>query len=112
MIDWDQQVTPAMKDTLAAQAVREIEKRERQEQVDAILVTVASGNVYQGDEVSQSRLDRTINAFADNDPSNTVAWILADNTVATVPLTELAEALALAVAAQNAIWTTPAGAPS
>jgi hypothetical protein len=103
-IDWTQQVTAPMKDTMADQAVRNIEKRERQEATNAILVTTSQGNVFQGDEISQSRMGRVLGAYAEELPDATVDWILADNSVANVTLAELDEALRLSVDAQNAIW--------
>lgn len=103
-IDWSQQVTPAMRDTMAAQAARDIEKRERQEATNAILVTTVTGLVFQGNEISQSRMTHVLAAYAEELPDATVDWILADNSVANVTLAELDEALRLSVDAQNAIW--------
>jgi hypothetical protein len=104
VIDWSQQVTAAMHDTMAEQAARDIEKRERQEATNAILVTTSQGNVFQGNEVSQSRMSHVLAAYAEELPDSTVDWILADNSVATVTLAELDEALRLSVDSQNAIW--------
>lgn len=94
-----------MKDTLADTALQSIRKRERFEAVAAIRVETCMGNVFQGDEVSQSRMARTLLAYDDDRPDGMVDWILADNTVACITLAELEEALRLSVDAQNEIWT-------
>jgi hypothetical protein len=104
MIDWSQQETAAEKQAQADHAARQADKAARQAQVRAIVITTAAGNAFQGDEISQSRMDRTLNGYAGNPPDATLQWILADNTVATISLGELAEALSLAVVAQSEIW--------
>lgn len=73
----------------------------RNAQVAAIKVTVSSGKVFDGDEVSQDRMAR---AVAAGDPGQTTQWKLADNTAAVVTYAELREALRLAGQAQTAIW--------
>lgn len=96
---------PEQSDPLAAAAAASILKRERAEQVAAILVETSMGNVFDGDEVSQSRMARVLLAFDNNRPDGTVLWILADNTVEEITLAELEEALSLSVEAQQAIWS-------
>lgn len=103
-IDWSQQKTAAEYQAEADENARNASKAERQEQTKAILVTTSQGNVFQGDEVSQGRMTHVLAAYAEELPDATVEWILADNSVATVTLAELDEALRLSVDAQNAIW--------
>ena len=82
---------------------RELLKAQRAAAVAAILVTTAEGHTFQGDETSQTRMARAIIALqATGTPS--VLWVLADNTVIQASAAELVEALALAGAAQAAIW--------
>ena len=87
----------------AVQAAREQAKAQRQAAVDAIKVTTQAGNAFDGDETSQTRMTRAIIALqATGTPS--VTWVLADNTVIQATGAELSEALALAGAAQAAVW--------
>lgn len=79
-------------------------KDRRQKLVDGIKATTASGCVFDGDETSQNRMARAIIALNAAAPDTTVNWTLADNTVAQVGAAELTEALAIAGAAQAAIW--------
>lgn len=79
-------------------------KVQRQATVDVIIVTTASGKAFDGDETSQGRMSRAINAL---DPLETTVWILADNTPTMVTREELREALRLAGAAQTAVWAAP-----
>ena len=89
--------------TKAALIQREAAKLSRSAAVDAIVVTTAAGNAFDGDEVSQGRMARAIIALqATGTPS--VTWVLHDNTVIQATAAELVEALALAGAAQAAIW--------
>lgn len=102
-------VVPYTEEELLAQSEqqakqqRESAKQVRQEQVEAIQVTTSTGKVFDGDEISQNRMARAIIALqATNTP--TVTWVLADNTSTQATVEELTEALALAGAAQAAIW--------
>lgn len=88
--------------TAAAQA-REAAKAARAAAVEAITVTTAAGNVFDGDETSQTRMARAIIALQATGTPN-VNWVLHDNTVIQASVAELSEALALAGAAQAAIW--------
>lgn len=82
---------------------RELAKYSRQQQVDNIKVTTQSGKTFDGDETSQTRMARAIIAMqATNTP--TCTWVLADNVPTQATIAELTEALALAGAAQAAIW--------
>lgn len=86
----------------AAQA-RARAKVRRDEAVQAIRVTTVAGNTFDGDETSQNRMARAVIALqATGTP--TVPWTLADNTVIAASAAELTEALALAGAAQVALW--------
>ena len=76
----------------------------RQAEVNAIVITTASGKDFDGDEQSQDRMSRAINAL---NALETTLWVLSDNTPAMVSRKELQEALRLAGAAQTAIWVKP-----
>lgn len=82
---------------------RALAKLNRQSQVDQIKVTTQSGKTFDGDEVSQTRMARAILALNGTNTLSTI-WVLADNTPTQVTAAELTEALALAGAAQAAIW--------
>ena len=86
-----------------AEQVREQAKRDRAAAVAAITVTTAAGNTFDGDETSQDRMARAILALQLTGTPSTI-WVLADNTPVQVTAAELGEALALAGAAQSAIW--------
>ena len=71
--------------------------------VSQIKVTVSTGKVFDGDEISQSRMARAVVA---SEPLETVPWVLADSASATiVTREELKEALRLSGDAQTAVWT-------
>ena len=85
---------------------RERFKAERAAAVQALTVTTAAGNTFDGDEISQGRMVRAIVALqATGTPF--VVWVLADNTTIQATAAELTEALALAGAAQAALWVAP-----
>lgn len=93
---------------LAAQEL-ERKKRYRAAQVAAIQVTV-DGMVFDGDETAQTRMGRTIAAavaLGVDIETYTQIWVLADNTVATPTIKQLAQALKLAGEAQTNYWTAP-----
>lgn len=83
-------------------------KAERATAVSKITVTV-DGMTFDGDEVSQERMARTITAAVatGEDMSATTTWVLADNTVAQVSMQQLAQALRAAGEAQTEFWTIP-----
>ena len=87
-----------------AEQLREEWKSSRAAAVEAIDVTTASGNTFDGDEISQGRMARAILALNASAPGTTVNWVLADNSVIQATVAELSEALALAGAAQAALW--------
>ena len=78
-------------------------KARRQAKVEAIKVTTQSGKTFDGDEISQDRMARGILGLQAAG-AESVTWVLADNTPIQVTATELGEALALAGAAQAAVW--------
>lgn len=87
-------------------AAKELEKAkaERAEIVSKIVVEV-DGMKFDGDETSQDRMARSVVAL--NDDTETVQWVLADNTIAQVTRVQLKQALRLAGEAQTAIWANP-----
>lgn len=107
---WDWLIhTWRISDTASAdQAAKELadKKRQRQVEVDAILVTTHTGNVFEGDEVSQGRMARAIIGMQ-TQPGITIGWVLANNIPTPVNAAELTEALALSGLAQAAIWSRP-----
>ena len=82
-------------------------KPSRAAAVEAIDVTTTAGNTFDGDETSQGRMVRAILALNAAAPGTTVNWVLADNSVIDATAAELTEALALAGAAQAAMWVAP-----
>ena len=90
----------------SAQEIRLEKRRQRSATVNALTVTTASGKVFNADEESQNRMVRVLKV-ADLTGQTSCAWVLADDTVATITKAELEEALSLAVQAMGAIWATP-----
>lgn len=86
----------AMKQLLTAKA-------EREDYVKRIVVEV-DGMMFDGDEVSQDRMARSIIAL---NLGEKVQWVLADNTIAQVTRAQLREALRKSGTAQTAIWSDP-----
>ena len=83
-------------------------KAERAEAVSRITVTV-DGMVFDGDEISQERMARTITAAVATGEAMTATttWVLADNEVAQVSIEQLARALREAGERQTELWTLP-----
>lgn len=83
-------------------------KKERAEAVSRLTVTV-DGMVFDADETSQNRMSRVVAGAQALGiaQSTTQVWVLADNTVATPTVAQLAQALKLAGEAQTALWTVP-----
>lgn len=71
--------------------------------VARIIVKTSTGKRFDGDEKSQDRMARTISIAAITGETSTL-WKLADNTIVTVTLDELKEALALAGQEMSRIW--------
>lgn len=78
-------------------------KKDREKYVSQIVVDV-DGLKFDGDEVSQDRMARSIVALNENE---TVQWVLADNTVAQITKDQLRQALRLSGEAQTNIWANP-----
>ena len=87
---------------LSEQALAEA-KAERAEAVSQITVEV-DGFVFDGDEVSQERMARSIVALNDGE---TIVWVLHDNSIAQVSKEQLKTALRLAGQKQTELWTMP-----
>ena len=66
-------------------------------------VTVKSGRTFDGDETSQDRMARAVNIASISGQTET-QWKLADNTIVTVTLDELKEALSLAGKRMSEMW--------
>lgn len=91
----------AEKDAYAAQEAREQFKLDRAQAMQTLTVTTQSGNVFDADETSQTRMSRAITIMDDEE---TTVWVLADNTPIQATKAELKEALRLAGEAQAALW--------
>lgn len=101
--DWPD-IKPCDPDEKAAHEqaqAREQFKAERAQAVNSLTITTQAGNVFDADETSQGRMARAILVLSDSDSVN---WVLNDNTVIDASKAELTEALALAGAAQAALW--------
>ena len=84
-------------------------KAERAKAVSKLTVTV-DGMVFDADETSQNRMSRVVagaQALGVDLNTTTQIWVLADNTVATPTVAQLAQALKLAGEAQTVLWTKP-----
>lgn len=84
-------------------------KQQRAQAVSAIKVQV-DGMTFDGDQIAQARLGRTIAAaVALGVDLNTTkqVWVLADNTVAEPTIAQLTKALQLAGEQQTKLWTVP-----
>lgn len=100
---------PPMTTEEQAQADLDSAKAERATQVGRLTVTV-DGMVFDADETSQNRMSRVVagaQALGVDLNTTTQIWVLADNTVATPTVAQLAQALKLAGEAQTALWTIP-----
>ena len=76
----------------------------REQLVAELDVTTSTGKVFDGDEKSQDRMLRAISIANINGQTET-QWKMADNSVQTVTLEELQEALTLAGQEMSRIWT-------
>lgn len=102
VVDLDADAIAANQAAKAA-AAREAAKQARQTAVENIKVTTTAGNVFDGDEVSQTRMSRAILVLSTGAAAS-VPWVLADNSVIQADIAELTEALALAGAEQARLW--------
>lgn len=93
---------------VVAEETMQMAKATRAAAVAAITVEV-DGMVFDGDEVAQERMARTVTAATATGASmdDTTTWVLHDNTVAQVSIRQLAMALRLAGEAQTLLWTVP-----
>ena len=104
----EQELLPKPTEEDKAKAALSQAKSERAKAVSRLTVTV-DGMVFDADETSQNRMSRVV-AGAQAlgiDQSTTQVWVLADNTVATPTVAQLAQALKLAGGAQTILWTKP-----
>jgi hypothetical protein len=92
--------------TLGGEAIYQNAKKVRTTAVENIKVTTTAGNEFDGDEVSQGRMARAIIALQITNTATTY-WVLSNNSVIEATIAELGEALALAGAAQTAMWVIP-----
>lgn len=100
---WEEDAPPP---TQTKDQVVDAKKVERQAIVDAIVVTVSSGKVFDGNEEAQSRMSRSIQA-AEIAGIESTTWILANDVPTVVTLPELKEALVLSMQAMGAVWAVP-----
>ena len=101
--------TPDM-DRIASSELGELVKEwkvQRAAAVDSIVVEF-NGSSFQGDEKSQDRMSRAINALPDED--TTVNWVTSDNTVEQLTKSDLQAILGLSGAEQSRLWVE--GRPS
>lgn len=91
-------------DTLLKPYVVSFKKQERGVLVSELTVEV-DGMVFDGDETSQDRMNRAITSLSGT--TETVVWVLANNTAVEVNKTVLKKALRLAGQAQTDIWLMP-----
>lgn len=94
-------VDPPTQEQLLAKA-----KAQRQALVDAIIVTTTSGKKFDGDELSQDRMNKAISVAAITGLTS-CTWVLAGNVPTIVTVNELKEALALSFQAMGAVWSAP-----
>lgn len=79
----------------------EVKKRLRNYEVENLKVTCADGYVFDGDEISQSRMARALLGMNDTD---VISWKLANNEFVEVTKVKLAEILRKAGEMQTSIW--------
>jgi len=95
-------VNQTLLDEINAKAARTAFKESRQALVDSIVVEV-EGKLFDGDEVSQTRMARAISVMKEDE---TTKWVLADNSVYFPTKEELIEALRLAGSRQTEVWVS------
>lgn len=100
----DQEVADHLSPPKTDEQIREEFKSGRDDAVSRITVTTASGQVFDGDEISQGRMARSILGMQSQPEGSTVQWVLHDNTVVDVGIVELQEALTLAGLRQTELW--------
>lgn len=90
---------------LTEEQAREAYKVTRAALVAAIVVDV-DGLPFDGDEISQGRMSRAIQALQIAAAPSTL-WVLANNTPTMVTLAQFQQALVAAGQAQSALWVGP-----
>ena len=80
-------------------------KAKRAEEVNALTVEV-DGMTFDGNEEAQSRMTRALEVAKITGMESTV-WVLADNTVAEVTVTQMQRALTKAMLAMCELWVKP-----
>jgi len=79
-----------------AKRLEELKKERRLKALNSITVTTSNGNTFDGNEASRNNMLCAINA-SEIFNKTTTEWKLADNTIVTITLDELKEALALSI---------------
>lgn len=92
-----------------AEVDRAMFKAERKAEVERIVVTTAGGLAFDGDEISQGRMARAIIGMQSQPEGMQTRWVLHDNSVVFVGITELQEALTLAGQQQTELWINKEG---
>ena len=94
-------IEPTLEEIAQSQLIEA--KLQRERAVYTIKVSV-NGMVFDGDEISQTRMVRAITA---SNPGETTNWVLADNSIAVVTREQLQKALKLAGEEQTKLWVIP-----
>lgn len=106
MIEYEVGAEPQeLLDAMKAQEIIDAElkaKQARDEALNSITVTTSMGNIFDGRDKDRARMNEVIQASSILGVTET-QWKLHDNTVATITLDELKEALALSIQAASAI---------
>jgi len=89
---------PEFSDAELLEQAQQVAKKEKIEALASIKVTTTSGKVFDGRDIDQQRMVSAIIASSVVSITET-QWKLADNTIATISLDELKEALALSIQA-------------
>lgn len=101
-IEVKEQIIKPSQDELNKRQLQEA-KVKRAEAVANIKVTV-DRMIFDGDEISQTRMVRSIVGLNDGE---SILWVLADNTPVQVTKEQLKQALRLAGEEQTKVWATP-----
>jgi len=96
-------ITPKSEEQLAQVRMSKA-KQQRSIDIQNIIVTTASGKCFNGDEVAQGRMSRAITVM---DSTDSMPWVLSNNSIEVITRTELMEALKLAGVAMAEIWVKP-----
>ena len=90
-------------DEKTAEEIRTIQKAKRTQAVNSIVVTISTGKAFDGDEIAQSRMTRTITAMGIAGVTEAF-WTLATNETVAVTIAELSEAVVLSIQEMAALW--------